>query len=100
MSKIEKLKAAYEAATSGEWESAGCYVGQPAGLIAETFGLIPGKNAEFIALAHNLMPFLLDAVSHLQDLFQQADEDMPQDARTGHFTSTLSEVLDFLEKLK
>jgi len=84
MTKLEELKAAYEAATPGEWEgtfnndkrySEGEIQSQ-AGLIAIIAGLNYGAwrdaedegnsefaaNTNFIALAHNLMPQLLEAV--------------------------------------
>lgn len=85
MNKIEKLKelkSAFEASTGGEWESKddgliygiddeGCdsylvcdVVGDPEYAVNEQ----DAKNAEFIALAHNLMPVLLEAL----DLLKQA----------------------------
>ena len=73
MTKIEELKAAFEAATSGEWEplmtcgelhvctpvNEGCDVGTVC---------VPYErsDAQFIALAHNAMPMLLEAVERLE----------------------------------
>ena len=73
MTKLEELKAALEAATPGEWEplmtcgelhvctpvNEGCDVGTIC---------VPYErpDATFIALAHNLMPQLLEAVEVLK----------------------------------
>lgn len=75
MTKLEELKAAYEAATPGEWEplmtcgelhvctpvNEGCDVGTIC---------VPYErpDATFIALSHNLMPTLLEAVEAAQNL--------------------------------
>ena len=75
MSKLEELKAALEAATKGEWEplmtcgelhvcvpvNEGCDVGTVC---------VPyeDSDANFIALAHNLMPTLIEAAELLKDL--------------------------------
>ncbi len=82
MTKLEELKAAYEAATPGEWsvdsethvtkwdfgkERCGCRS------VAQTgHGLPTGQsdeniaNAQFITLAHNNMAALLEAVERLE----------------------------------
>ena len=36
------------------------------------------------------------AIKLLNDLFEQADQDTPQDCRTRHFRDTMEEVEDFL----
>ena len=74
--KIEQLKAAFNAATPGEWRLSGCRSKTNAliehgneetlsPLIAEVFsheGRLPREaNVSFITLAHNLMPALLAA---------------------------------------
>lgn len=75
MTKLEELKAALEAATPGEWEplmtcgelhvctpvNEGCDVGTIC---------VPYErpDATFIALSHNLMPTLLEAVEAAQNL--------------------------------
>lgn len=89
MTKIEELKAAYEAATQGKWRRNGTllYEGvrigddgfNPAVKNFQTLGgmgdhdqfgydnqLRSADNANFIALAHNLMPQLLEAVELMQ----------------------------------
>ena len=78
---IEKLKAAYAAATPGPWEElfvTGLLYGTDedgAYLVCDVIGdrdYEPNqqdlKNAEFIALAHKMMPELLDAVFRLEGL--------------------------------
>lgn len=40
------------------------------------------------------------AVNLLNDLFDQADEDTPQDCRTRHFEDTMSDVEEFLLEIK
>ena len=87
MTKIEELKAAYAAATQGEWSTYAPCIGQDGfpdnyniGCDTETrstyVASVPGaahyawsqNNAKFIALAHNLMPQLLEAVELLKEL--------------------------------
>lgn len=73
MTKLEELKAAYEASTPGKWETSVlmseqgpkewtvCMEG--GGDMLADMTNCPGEqaNAEFVALAHNLMPVLLEA---------------------------------------
>ena len=40
------------------------------------------------------------AVNLLNDLFDQADEDTPQECRTRHFLHTMSDVEEFLLEIK
>ena len=79
---IEKLRAAYAAATPGPWQErfvTGLIYGTDedggAYLVCDVAGdrdYEPNeqdmKNAEFIALAHKMMPELLDAVFRLEGL--------------------------------
>ena len=80
MTKIEELKAAYEAATPGEWD----YVvatgaPEPNSMVVDGDGeyllrhrrgvtLRAKYDVAFIALAHNLMPQLLEAVEVLKEV--------------------------------
>lgn len=99
MTKLEQLKAVYEAATPGEWarnlldegliygaDEDGDYlicdvVGDPEHAVSEQ----DTKNAEFIALAHNLMPALLEAMQLLQEVTDYAvfatykDDPLPEE---------------------
>ena len=74
MTKLEELKAAYAAATPGEWTAPGfnsqggkvaCLLDNPDGLRLVS-GNFERADAKFIALAHNLMPTLLEAVELLE----------------------------------
>lgn len=73
MTKLEELKVALEAATKGEWTSLGfnsqggavaCLLDNPDGLRLVS-GNFKRADAKFIALAHNLMPTLLEAIDLL-----------------------------------
>ena len=72
--KLEELKAAYEAATPGEWwEDDDGFVAAGQGDSYRTVAdarcdVAPfsDANTEFIALAHNLMPTLLEAIDLLE----------------------------------
>ena len=76
MTKLEELKVAYEAATPGEWwEDDDGFVAAGHGDSYRTVAdarcdVAPfsDANTEFIALAHNMMPQLLEAVGLLEDL--------------------------------
>ena len=76
MTKLEQLKVAYEAATPGEWTAPGfnsqggkvaCLLDNPDGLRLVS-GNFKRPDATFIALAHNMMPTLLEAVEMLEDV--------------------------------
>ena len=82
MTKIEELKAAYEAATPGEWETA-CHhrrdglidwdVCEADGgdMIADLSSIMNGEaNAKLITIMHNNLPALLEAVEALESLEQ------------------------------
>lgn len=73
MTKLEELKAAFEAATPGEWTAPGfnsqggkvaCLLDNPYGLRLVS-GNFKRPDAAFIALAHNNMAALLEAVVEL-----------------------------------
>ena len=80
MTKLEELKAAYEASTPGEWEQkgyddigryvqtldAGEVCSMKRGKFKQIQGLEYRSNAIFIALAHNMMPLLLNAATLLR----------------------------------
>ena len=76
MTKLNELKVAYEAATPGEWTAPGfnsqggkvaCLLDNPDGLRLVS-GNFKRPDATFIALAHNLMPQLLEAVELLKEV--------------------------------
>ena len=83
MTKLEELKAAYEDASTGEWVTGKggtayyplqirCDSGDWDSLIAafHSWDAQKESNAKFIAIAHNLMPTLLDAVAALRAVSQ------------------------------
>lgn len=77
---IKELRSAYEAATPGEWVQGHCEAPNMAAVgtgeggwlgLAQMFGDTDAEanaNARFIALAHAMMPVLLEAVETLQEL--------------------------------
>ena len=76
MTKLNELKVAYEAATPGEWTAPGfnsqggkvaCLLDNPDGLRLVS-GNFKRPDATFIALAHNLIPQLLEAVELLKEV--------------------------------
>lgn len=74
MKKLEELRKALEASTPGEWAALG--FNSQAGAVSclldshDGLRLVSGNfkrpDAKFIALAHNLMPTLLEAVELLE----------------------------------
>ena len=90
MTKIEELKTAFAASTPGEWsyteQSNGlnsvygnCQYESMADADLVAFDLQNGDDAEFIALAHNLMPALLMAVDLCEcSLRALHEDDFPQ----------------------
>ena len=115
MTKFEELKAAYEAATPGEWESKGFndigrYVetasaGEICSLKSGKYNDIPKSeyqhNAKFIALAHNLMPTLLEAVDLLETLrYSMSQYDDGDWFLHEGGEDVVGKVDEFLEKLK
>ena len=89
MTKLDELKAAYEAATLGEWISqddrapnmAAVGTGEGGWLgLAQMFGDTQKEanaNATFIALSHNAMPTLLDAVEQRDELMVALGQALP-----------------------
>ena len=76
---IEKLKAAYEAATPGEWDADrdGCVYSGKDTMIVGDYSRSHSRareDATFIALAHNTMPALLEAVELLTDVSRELEE--------------------------
>ena len=73
MTKLAELKAAFEAATPEDWTLFGGAVckGRSTITIAQCYQTAVEdewkRNSEFIALAHNLMPQLLEAVELLKE---------------------------------
>lgn len=75
---IEELKATYAAATPGEWNNTeqsnglnsvygNCQYESMADADLIAFDIQNGDDAEFIVLAHNAMPMLLEAVEVLKE---------------------------------
>lgn len=118
MTKFEELRAAYEATTGGEWRtSQGCiYKGKTNISIAQCYVTTTNlnndevKNANFIALAHNNMPALLEAVEfvaqvsrYLKDGEEGEDGEvfvMENDDAVDTLHLTISDARRILEKLK
>ncbi len=103
MGKLEELKAALEAATKGEWVTEkGGTAYYPLQIRSNTEGwdhFIVAfhswesnreDNAHFIALAHNLMPTLLEAVELLEDVAMGNSE----------YDDLSKRAAELLEKLK
>ena len=112
MTKLEQLKAAYEAATPGEWEtnqdaditSGVKFVATALFPDSEVVTQIEYNNAAYIVLAHNLMPQLLEAVAKLEWIAEFCAEhpewfggDDPSDGAENEW---LHDTQQFLEKLK
>ena len=81
MAKLEELKAAYGAATPGEWwEDAGFVAaghGDTYRTVADArcdVAPFSDANTEFIILAHNLMPTLIEAVELLRAVHYEHNE--------------------------
>lgn len=114
MTKLEELKAAYEAATPGEWVTGKggtayyplqirCVSSDWDSLIAafHSWDAQKESNAVFIALAHNLMPALLEAVNLLETLrYSMSQYDDGEWFLHEGSDELIAEVDDFLEKLK
>ena len=98
MTKLNELKVAFEAATPGEWTAPGfnsqggkvaCLLDNPDGLRLVS-GNFERADAKFIALAHNLMPQLLEAVDLLEDVALGNSE----------YDDLSAQAAELLEKLK
>ena len=114
MTKLEELKAAYEAATPGEWVtgkgSTAYYPLQIRCVSSDWDSLIAAfhswdaqkeSNANFIALAHNLMPALLEAVDLLETLrYSMSQYDDGEWFLHEGGEDVVWKVDEFLEKLK
>lgn len=104
MTKLEELKAAYEVATPGEWAAPGfnSQGGKVACLLDNQDGLrlVSGNfkrpDAAFIALAHNLIPALLEAATELARFIDYLDTA----SGDGAYEHEIQRALAILEKLK
>ena len=109
MTKLEELKAAYEATTHGKWVTGKgdtayyplqirCVSSDWDSLIAafHSWDAQKESNAKFIALAHNLMPALLEAIDLLETVSSaRACQDHEFDV-----DAWFQQVRSLLEKLK
>ena len=120
MTKLEELKAAYEAATPGEWVTGKggtayyplqirCVSSDWDSLIAafHSWDAQKESNANFIALAHNLMPQLLEAVETLRAIRARYEGEFDNKAlmdKGALLTDPCEDMYtfakDYLEKLK
>ena len=126
MTKLEELNAAYAASTQGEWSTYAPCSGQDGftdnyniGCDTETrstyVASVPGaahyawsqNNAKFIALAHNLMPQLLEAVETLRAIRARYEGEFDNKAlmdKGALLTDPCEDMYtfakDYLEKLK
>ena len=97
MTKLEELKAAYEATEKEWWYAAASETQYEVG--AGDFPLsvpITRDKAKFIALAHNLMPALLDAATELARFIDYLDTA----SGDGAYEHEIQRALAILEKLK
>ena len=116
MTKLEQLNAAYAASTQGEWSTYAPCSGQDGfpdnysiGCDTETrstyVASVPGathyawsqNNAKFIALAHNMMPDLLEAVDLLRLAAATIENEYPESDDRYEIAVRANELL---EKLK
>ena len=91
MTKLEELKAAYKATEKEWWYAAASETQYEVG--AGDFPLsvpITRDKAKFIALAHNLMPTLIEAVELLEDVALGNSE----------YDDLSAQAAELLEKLK
>ena len=109
MTKLEELKAAYEAAAHGEWVTGKgdtayyplqirCVSSDWDSLIAafHSWDAQKESNANFIALAHNLMPTLLEAATELARFIDYLDTA----SGDGAYEHEIQRALAILEKLE
>ena len=103
MTKLEQLKAALEAATPEEWWEDDGFVAAGHGDTYRTVAdarcdVAPFSeaNIEFIALAHNLMPTLLEAATELARFIDYLDTA----SGDGAYEHEIQRALAILEKLK
>ena len=109
MTKLEELKAAFEAATPDEWENwpsangdddpkpfrIDVVGGHPEGDLINAW-VDNDDDAVFIALAHNLMPHLLEAATELARFIDYLDTA----SGDGAYEHEIQRALAILEKLK
>ena len=108
MTKLEQLKAAFEAATPGEWDyfiasnadrpNSQVLDSNDDNLLTHSKG-ITGRaqsDVELITLAHNLMPALLDAAIELTKFIDYLDTA----SGDGAYEHEIQRALAILEKLK
>lgn len=116
MTKLEELRTAYEEATGGEYVVStpqvmprSRWVGTgPQGVlgVCQVFGDSETQSdatAQFIALAHNLMPALLEAVEALEKMgtsFEDLLNGYPERELHEPYQMTLNRAAEVLEKLK
>ena len=101
MTKIEELKAAYAASTKGAWrtfedDESTDVMDKHGDHILTMCGLNDSRDATFIALAHNLMPALLDAAIELTKFIDYLDTA----SGDGAYEHEIQRALAILEKLK
>lgn len=108
MSKLEELKAAYGVATPGEWdyvvaesaETPSSFVVDEEGehTLRHRYGVTrkAQRDVDFIALAHNLMPALLEAATELARFIDYLDTA----SGDGAYEHEIQRALAILEKLK
>lgn len=108
MTKLEELKAAYEAATPGEWLSKDDHAPNMAAVgtgvagwlgLAQMFGDTQkeaNSNATFIALAHNNMAALLEAVAELHRFVEY----LGVAGCDGAYDQEIDKAIKLLENLK
>lgn len=90
MTKLEQLQTVVYEATQGEWKALGFHsqAGEVACLIGpDTLRLVSGNfktsDAKYIALAHNLMPALLEATRQ-RKVLSDAINALPMSVRIEH----------------
>ena len=107
MTKLEELKAAFEAATPGEWDYTvqadmltsvygNCQQDSMADADLIAFDIRNDDDAVFIALAHNLIPALLEAATELARFIDYLDTA----SGDGAYEHEIQRALAILEKLK
>lgn len=109
LEELEELEAAYGAATPGEWVTGKggtayyplqirCVSSDWDSLIAafHSWDAQKESNAKFIALAHNLMPTLIEAATELAKFIDYLDTA----SGDGAYEHEIQRALAILEKLK
>lgn len=107
MSKIEELKTAFEASTLKDWEVL-TTTGLPHVVcltenevdVMTIAGCGTDADAQFIALAHNMMPQLLDAVELVKKFVADHDYAIHVNGFPAGDGFTIRDARAFLEELK